>query len=70
VRGVEWTDLAEGRNRWRAVMNTVSKLRVLTRRFEIVSGELSRLFEELVRFSRRTLLLEVRLVRLISYLIN
>ena len=70
MRGVEWTDLAEGRNRWRAVMNTVSKLRVLTRRFEIVSGELSRLFEELVRFSRRTLLLEVRLVRLISYLIN
>lgn len=66
VRGVDWTDLAEGRNRWRAVTNKVSKLRVLNRRFETVSGEFYRLPKGLFIFLRRILLLEVSLVMLVS----
>jgi hypothetical protein len=27
-RGVDWTDLAQGRDQWRAIVNTVMKLRV------------------------------------------
>jgi len=57
--------VGEGRNRWRAVTDTVPNLRVLTRRFKTVSGEFSRLSVELFRFLR-TLLLEVSLVRLVS----
>jgi hypothetical protein len=26
--GMEWSDLAQGRDQWRAVVNTVKKLRV------------------------------------------
>jgi hypothetical protein len=47
VGGVDWTDLAESRNRWRSVMNNVSKRRLLTRRFDTWSEEFSRLSEGL-----------------------
>jgi hypothetical protein len=32
VRGIEWIQLAQGRGRWRALVNTVMNLRVLAPR--------------------------------------
>ena len=61
--GMDWIELAQDRDSWRASANTVSKLWVRTRRYDTVPGEFSRLSEELFSFSRRTLLRGVSLVR-------
>jgi hypothetical protein len=36
--GVEWIQLAQGRGRWRTLLNTVMNLRVLTPRSYLVTG--------------------------------
>ena len=66
--GMDWIELAQDRDSWRASANTVSKLWVRTRRYDTVPGEFSRLSEELFSFSRRTLLRGVSLVRSVRQL--